>query len=106
MAQFISRQKPFTMALNITNELWEINYLLLVNIQDSFQGKFLKVKAITFIIVSANSLWIVVHYNLMTKYTALLTINTFIINIYWTRNKVKSAHEPSGTHNRSLSQFP
>lgn len=51
---------------------------MLVDIQDSFKGEFLKVQAVTLIIICTNSLGVVVYNNLMTKkYMALLSRETF-----------------------------
>lgn len=56
----------------------ESHYLLLVDVQDSFKGEFLKVQAVTLIIICTNSLGVVVYNNLMTKkYMALLSRETF-----------------------------
>lgn len=40
---------------------------MLVDVQDSFKGEFLKVQAVTLIIICTNSLGVVVYNNLMTK---------------------------------------
>ena len=45
----------------------ESHYLLLIDVQDSFKGEFLKVQAITFIIICTNSLGVVVYNNLTMK---------------------------------------
>lgn len=50
----------------------------MVDVQDSFKGEFLKVQAVTLIIICTNSLGVVVYNNLMTKkYMALLSRETF-----------------------------
>ena len=57
----------------------ESHYLLLVDVQDSLKGEFLKVQAITFIIICTNSLGVVVYNHLtMKKCMALLSFKLLI----------------------------